>query len=368
MELSVTQENLSKALNIVSRIANLKTQLPILDNILLRTDGNRLLVASTNLEIATTEHVGAKIIKPGDITIPAKVVTEFVNNLPSGVINLKVEANHLLISAGKFTSTINGVIAEEFPDLPTIDEKEALKYVISVDDFKQAVGQVLISVSSDIARPVLTGVLWQVTDGNLYLVSTDGYRLSERRLMPASSEMSAIVPAQTLQEVIRAISDSDDEVETLFSDTQVRFRVGDTEVISQLIDGNFPDYQKLLPKDNDIKVNIKKANFMQVTKIAGLFAIHSSSGITVTADDENQLLSLKSIASEIGENTSEAEAKVSGSGKITLNARYLIDALNVVGSDNVSFEFKGKLAPCLIKTGAKSKQADFIHIIMPLKS
>lgn len=366
MELSVTQENLTKALNIVSRIANLKTQLPILDNILLRTEGNRLLVASTNLEIATTEYVGAKIIKPGDITIPSRVVTEFIHSLPSGVINLKVEGNRLFIESGKFSSTINGVIAEEFPDLPVIDEKSAIKYLISVDDFKRAISQVLISVSSDAARAVLTGVLWQVSDGNLYLVSTDGYRLSEKRLMPASTNMSAIVPAQTLQEVMRAISESDDEIEALFSDTQVRFRVGETEVISQLVDGNFPDYQQLLPKDNDISVKIKRSDFIQVAKIASLFAIHSSSGVTISVSSEDQQISLKSIASEIGENTSEAEAKIKGDGKITLNSRYLTDALNVLDADQVEFEFKGKLAPCLIKSS--KKQADFIHIIMPLKS
>lgn len=366
MELSVTQENLAKALNTVSRIANLKTQLPILDNILLRTEGNRLLVASTNLEIATTEHIGAKIVKPGDITIPSRVVTEFINSLPSGVISLKTKGDRLFIESGKFNSTINGVIAEEFPDLPVIDEKSAVKYLISVDDFKQAISQVLISVSSDTARAVLTGVLWQVDGDNLYLVSTDGYRLSEKRLMPASTKMSAIVPAQTLQEVMRAITESDEEIEALFSESQVRFRVGETEVISQLIDGNFPDYKQLIPKENDIIVKIKRSDFIQVAKIASLFAVHSSSGVTISTDNEQQIISLKSIASEIGENVSEAEAKIKGNGKITLNSRYLTDALNVIGANQIIFEFKGKLAPCLIKSN--QKQVDFIHIIMPLKS
>lgn len=366
MELSVTQENLAKALNTVSRIANLKTQLPILDNILLRTEGNRLLVASTNLEIATTEYIGAKIIKPGDITIPSRVVTEFIHSLPSGVINLKTKGDRLFIESGKFNSTINGVIAEEFPDLPIINKKSAIKYLISVNDFKQAVSQVLISVSSDTARAVLTGVLWQVNDGNLYLVSTDGYRLSEKRLMPASTKMSAIVPAQTLQEVMRAITENDEEVEVLFNKTQVRFRVGETEIISQLVDGNFPDYKQLIPKENDITVKIKRSEFVQVAKIASLFAIHSSSGVTISTNSDQQLISLKSIASEIGENISEAEAKIKGNGKITLNSRYLTDALNVINANQIIFEFKGKLAPCLIKSN--QKQVDFIHIIMPLKS
>lgn len=366
MELTVTQQNLAKALNIVSRVANMKTQMAILDNVLLRTEGNRLLVASTNLEIATTERIGAKIIKAGDITIPAKVVTEFINNLPDGVINLKVENNRLIITSQNYNSTINGVIADEFPELPTIDETTAVKYIISTNDYKKAVSQILISVSSDIARPVLNGVLWQSNDGVLNLASTDGYRLSEKSLIKTKSEISTIVPSMTMQEVMRAISEEDDEIEVLFSDTQVRFRVGETEIISQLIDGNFPDYKQLIPKDNDVIVKIKRADFVQVAKIASLFAIHSASGVTISVDAEKNSFSLRSIASEIGENTSEAQAEITGTGKITLNSRYLLDALAVVSGEEVIFEFKSKLAPCLIKSSKKS--TDYLHIIMPLKS
>ncbi len=367
MELTVTQENLSKALNIVSRIANMKTQLPILDNILVKTEGNRLLIASTNLEIATTEHIGAKIIKAGSITIPAKVVTEFVNNLPSGVVSLKViNEKNLTIESGKFKSVINGVIADDFPELPTIDETSAIKYVIKVASFKEAISQTIISSSNDLSRPILTGVLWQVVEGSLYFVSTDGYRLSEKRVMKSTEELSVVIPTQTLQEVMRAISDATEEIEVLFSESQVRFRVDETEIISQLIDGKFPDYRQLIPKSNEVKVLINKADFMQVSKISGLFASHSSSGVTITADEDNNIISLKSIASEIGENTSEAEAKVIGNGKITLNSRYLIDVLSIIDAKEVSFEFNSKISPCVIKSNVKDP--DYTHIIMPLKS
>lgn len=366
MELSVTQKNLAKALNIVSRVANIKTQMAILDNILLRTEGNRLLIASTNLEIATTERIGAKIVKPGDITIPAKVVTEFINNIPDGVVNLKVDNNHLLITADGYTSTINGIAAEEFPELPAVDEDAAIKYIISIDDFKKAAQQTLISVSNDNSRPILTGVLWQSSGGNLNLVSTDGYRLSEKRLMSTTSELSTIVPALTMQEVLRSISETDSEVEVLFGAAQVRFRVGETEIISQLIEGNFPDYKQLIPKNNDVIIKINRSDFLQVAKVASLFAVHSSSGVTLSVDDDKNEFSLKSIASEIGENISEAKAKIKGKGKITLNSRYLIDALNSVSGDDVVFEFKGKLAPCIIRSD--EKDFDYIHIIMPLKS
>lgn len=366
MELTVKQQNLAKALNIVSRIANMKTQMAILDNILLRTEGNRLLIASTNLEIATTERIGAKIIKTGDITIPAKVVTEFINNLPDSVINLKVENNRLIIKSENYNSTINGVVADDFPELPTIDETTAVKYIISTEDYKKSVSQILISVSNDLARPVLNGVLWQSHNGVLNLASTDGYRLSEKKLIKTKSDISTIVPSLTMQEVMRAISEEDEEIEVLFSATQVRFRVGETEIISQLIDGNFPDYRQLIPKDDDVIVKIRRADFMQVAKVASLFAVHSASGVTINVDETKNSFSLRSIASEIGENISEAEAEIKGSGKTTLNSRYLIDALNAVAGDEIIFEFKSKLAPCLLKSSQEN--TDYIHIIMPLKS
>lgn len=365
MELKVTQENLSKALNIVSKIANMKTQMPILDNILLRTNDNRLQVAATNLEIASTQFIGAKITKGGEITIPAKVVTDFVNNLPSGVIDMLVTDNHLKITSGKFTSIINGIINEEFPELPTIDETSAIKIELATEDFKQATSQTIVATSNDMARPILTGVLWQMRDNFLYLAATDSYRLAERKMIAFNQPLSVIVPAQTMQEVLRAISEEDEVIEVLFSESQVRFRVGDTEIISQLIDGRFPDYTQLIPKDNDVKIKVNKSEFSKVVKISGFFALHSSSGITLTANSENQNLLLKSIASEIGENISEVEANVNGDGKITLNSRYLSDALNTINDDMIDFQFKGKLAPCILRP---VKQDNYLHIIMPLKS
>ena len=216
MELTVTQENLSKALSAVGRVASSKTQLPILSNILLRTDSNRLLVAATNLEIATTQHIGAKIAKPGAITVPARLVSEFISSLPKGTVELKVENDHLHIKAGSYSSTINGVVADDFPELPTIDETSSIQYSIKSDDFKQAISQTIITSSTDATRPVLTGVYWHSHEGFLYLAATDGYRLSERRLVETSSDVSAIVPTTSLQQILRTVGDDVDEVEILF--------------------------------------------------------------------------------------------------------------------------------------------------------
>lgn len=366
MELTVTQENISHALSAVSRVASTKTQLPILSNILLRTDGNRLLVAATNLEIATTQYIGAKIIQPGAITVPARLVSEFMSNLPKESVDLKVINDNLHIKSGNYSSVINGVIADDFPELPTINEKSSIQYSIKAEDFKQAVSQTIITSSNDSTRPVLTGVYWHSNEGQLYLAATDGYRLSERRLLATKSEVSAIIPSQTLQEVLRTIADDGGEVDILFDETQVRFRINEAEIISRLIDGNFPDYRQLIPKKSETSITIDKSDFIRITKIAGLFARESGGSVTLTADKDKKNLSIHSIASQLGENTSAADAQITNDGQITLNSRYLTEALSVVEGDIVTFSFSGKLSPCVLKSSEKN--TDYYHIIMPLKS
>ncbi len=366
MELTVTQENLNKALSAVSRVASTKTQLPILSNILLRTDKNRLLVAATNLEIASTQYIGAKVSKQGAITIPARLMSEFISSLPKESIELKVVNESLHIKSGNYSSTINGFIADDFPELPTINESSSIQYSINVDDFKHAVSQTIINTSNDTTRPILTGVFWNSFEGQLYLAATDGYRLSERRLVETKSEISAIIPTQTLSEVLRNITDESNEIDILFDDTQVRFRINDAEIISRLIDGNFPNYRQLVPKSSETSVIINKTDFIRITKIAGLFARESGGSVTITADKEKNKLAVHSIASQFGENNSEASAKITNDGQITLNSRYLSEALSVIDGDEVEFNFSGKIAPCVLKS--TKPDTNYYHIIMPLKS
>lgn len=367
MKLSATQENLAKAFANVSRVAASRNELAILNNILLRTESNRLLVAATNLEIASTHYVGTKIEKQGSITVPARLITEFISSLPAGTVELEVKGDHLHITSGKFSSVINGMIADEFPELPAIDEERATLYDIRVDELKQAVGQTIIASSSDTTRPVLTGVLWHTYENALYLAATDGYRLAERRLMKSEDELSAIIPASTLQEVMRSMTDdAEGSVQVLFDETQVCFRTAHAQVVSRLIDGRFPDYRKLIPASSETEVIIKKADFSRITKIASLFARESGGGITLTASTETSLLSIHSIASELGENTSEASATVSKDGEVTINSRYLSEVLSVMPGDELSFSFNGKLAPCILRETIKDP--DYLYIIMPMKS
>lgn len=367
MELTVTQENLARALGATSRVANNKSQLPILSNILFRTDGHRLMVAATNLEIASTQLIGAKIINEGAITIPARLITEFVSSLPkSATVTLKVTDNKLHLTAEGYSSVVNGQVADEFPELPTINDKTAISYVVNTAALKQAITQTILTASNDATRPVLTGVYWHSHDGALFLAATDGYRLSEKKLLDTKSDVAAIIPTSALQEVLRTINDDMNEVEVLFDESQVRFRLNEAEITSRLIDGNFPDYRKLIPANSETTVTIPRADFAQITKVAGLFARESGGSVTVTADAESNRLSLHSVASELGENTSESTAEVTADGQVTLNSRYLTEALGVIDADTVIFRFSGKLSPCVIASNEENN--DYQHIVMPLKS
>lgn len=366
MELSVTQENLARALTIVGKVSSSRAGLPILGNILFRTEGNRLLVAATNLEIAATYYVGAKVIKQGSITLPARLVTEFLSNLPKDTVKLTVKGTRMTISSGTYTSIVNGTDAEEFPELPAIEESEAVHYTIAPHDFKQAVNQTIIACSADTSRPVLTGVYWHSVDGSLYLAATDGYRLAERKLLDTKSQIAAIVPASSLQEVLRTLNDSIEEIEVVFDNTQVKFRVGEAEVTSRLIDGHYPDYRQLIPKSSETEVVTSASELARVVKIASLFARESGGGITLNASAEDAQLSIHSIASELGENTSTATAEVNADGQITLNSRYVSEALAAIDGERIKFCFSGKLSPSVFTTA--EEKSNYTHIIMPLKS
>lgn len=366
MKITVTQENLNKALHNVSRVASAKTPLPILNNILLKTESNRLFIAATNLEIAITEYIGAKITQDGSITIPAKLLTEFISNLPKGNIDIEKKGQSLIVTAGHYHSTINGLEVEEFPELPVINEKEAIEITLPTQLFKRTVSQTATASSNDTTRPMLTGVYLHTFEGCLYAVATDGYRLAERQLIPFDQELEAIIPVVSLQEIVRIITDEDSEVKILIDENQARFRVADSEVTSKLIDAKYVDYRQLIPKESDIQLKIKKDDFVQITKVASLFARESAGGVTLTSDDTAQLVSLHSVASQVGENTSEAEAQIKGSGSVTLNSRYLLEALSSIDGDEVEFHFSGKLAPCVLRSEEKSHV--YQHVIMPLKS
>ncbi len=366
MKIKVSQEKLSKALNNVSRIAIGKVTLPILNNVLIRVDKKKVSLTTTNLDMAVVDFLPVSNSEDGVVTIPAKLLAEFVSNLPKGeTVEIESKDTKVTITSGKYSSTINGSLADDFPELPEIDEKSAVIYKINVDEFKTSLSQVIIASSNDLTRPALTGVYFNTNNNTLAIAATDGYRLAEKKLIEkVESEVKAIVPASSLQEVLRSLSDDIEEVEISFNEDLVRFRMGEIEVISKLIDASFPDYQKLIPKNNDIEVTINREELIRVTRLAALFS-RSVGGSIICETKEPDTFLVKSIANEFGENDSKIETIVKKSGKVNLNSRFLIDALNAFDEKEIEFSFSSHVTPILLKNKKNSK---YTHIVMPLNS
>lgn len=366
MRITVTQEKLSKALNTVSRIAIGKVTLPILNNVLIRVDKKKVSLITTNLDMAIVDFLPVGNSEDGVITVPAKLLAEFVSNLPRGErITLETDDTKVTISAGNYSSVINGTLADDFPELPEIPEASAVTYKMSVEEFKVSLASVIIAASNDLTRPALTGVFFNTQDDGLCIAATDGYRLAEKVLIAqADSPIKAIVPVSSLQEVLRSITDDMETIEIAFSDDLVRFRLGEVEVISKLIDASFPDYRKLIPKDSSVSVSLKREELVRVTKLAALFS-RTIGGSIVCETVQPDTFSVKSIANEYGKNDSTIKVAVSQNGKVNLNSRFLLDALNALSEPTITFAFSDHLAPIVLRN---QKDHTYTHIIMPLNT
>lgn len=363
MKLQVTQENLTRALNNVARIASSKNALPILSNVLIKTVDNRVCIAATNLNIAITHYIGSKVSEEGSITVPARLMQDFVSSLPSGVIDIKVDDTKLRIKADKYNSTINGTLADDYPVMPQI--VDGTSWSVSASALKKALQQVVLAASNDDARPILTAIFFHTYEGNLYIAATDSYRLAEKRVISLEQEVKLLIPASAMQDLLRIIGDNDEEITVKHDDQQVLFTVGDIELVTRLIEGQYPDYRKLIPESFTTSATLPKSELVNITKVSSLFARESAGSVTLDLDDEEKQISIRSIASQLGENTANASAKIIGNASITLNSRFILDGLGVISDSDVSIAFNGKLEPCVIR-GTEDK--DYLHLIMPLKS
>ncbi len=363
MKLQVTQENLNRALSTVARVANTRNALPILANILVKTVNNRLSVAATNLDIAITQYIGAKVSQEGSVTVPARLMQDFVNTLPSGVINLQLEDNKLHINTDQYKSVVNGIAADDFPVMPAIEN--GMSWKVAGPVLKKALQQVAFAASSDESRPVLTGVYLHTVDGRLYMAATDSYRLAEKDLGINAETFQLLIPVSAMQDLLRIVSDFSDDVEVTHDDQQILFRVGDVDLVARLIEGKYPDYRKLIPASFVTTAQLKRSEFINVTKVSSLFARESAGSVTLNVNGDTKELSIHAIASQLGENDAKATGEITGSGSITLNSRYLLDGLQAFGGESIQFCFNGKLEATMLQDLTAD---DYTHIIMPLKS
>jgi DNA polymerase-3 subunit beta len=363
MKLKVTQENLNKALSLVARVASSRGTLPILSNVLLKIEGNRLGVSATNLDIAISCQLGAQVQTEGALTVPARLLQDFVNGLPSGVIELEQDEQRLKITTDSYKSIINGVAADEFPVMPAIEG--GTTWTVSGPLLKKALQQVLMAASNDESRPVLTGVYFHTVDGMLFMAATDSYRLAEKRLVAVKNDVQLLIPATALHDVLRIINDFSGDITVVHDDQQVQFRAGDVELVARLIEGNYPDYRKLVPASFATTATLARTELVNITKVSSLFARESAGSIVVSVDEPSESIWIHAVASQLGENNATLKVDAKGSGSITLNSRYLLDALQAMDAKNIQVGFNGKLEAVML---TDTDSDDYLHIIMPLKS
>ena len=278
-------------------------------------------------------------------------------------IDLELTDSKLKVTTEQYKSTVNGIVADDFPVMPKITD--GTQWSLSRSLFKRALQQVIFAASNDESRPVLTGVYLHTIDGQFYMASTDSYRLAEKHLGKNDQEISLLVPASALQDLLRIIGDQDGDLHVTHNDQQALFQVGDIELVTRLIEGAYPPYRRLIPDDFTTHIILKRADLVNVTKVSSLFARESAGSVTLEVNGEDGSLSIRSIASQLGENNATATGQATGGGSITLNSRYLLDALSVLSGEEVSFGFNGKLEPTLLRDPAAD---DYVHIVMPLKS
>ena len=373
MKLTCLQENLNRGLSIVGRAVATRTTLPITNNVLIATDDGRLKLVATNLEMAISYWLGAKIEEEGAITVPARLLTEFVSSLPSDTIavNLSPQTKTLGLKCARFEARISGVDAKEFPPIPSVDE--GITTEVEVEALRQAINQVVFAAATEESRPVLTGVCTQFEGSTLTLAAADGFRLAVFKLPikdKVSQKIEVIIPARTLAELNRLIGDQEEAVTITLNPnkSQVLFRLKSTELVSQLVQGTFPNYSQLIPKSYNTRVMVNVAEFLRATKTASIFA-RDGSGIVrlvVTPGSETSpgKLAVSARSEEIGDDVGEIDATVEGAdAKIAFNGKYLTDVLSVLHESQVALETTNPSSPGLIRPVGTD---NYTHVVMPM--
>ena len=373
MRLSCLQENLARGLSTVQRAVNTRTTLPITQNVLISTDQSQLKLSATNLEIAITTWLGAQVEEEGSITIPARLLTEFVASLPSERLDIESTAQPkgLALQCASFEAHINGTDAEDFPPIPNVDSGVVGK--IDPKVLRDAITHVAFAAATEDSRPVLTGVKVEITGDDFTFAAADGFRLAVYKGKLAEAlpeEINFIIPSKAMQEVSRAIASQEDLVEFTVTPnkSQALFKLNNVEIVSQLIQGTFPNYSQLIPQSYGTRAVVGLDDFLRATRTASIFA-KDGSGIVrlqMSGGDNGSTgrLRISSRAEELGDNQGEISAQVEGDdSKIAFNAKYLSEVLDVLGSGEVALETTSPSSPGVLKL---VNNDDYIHVVMPM--
>ena len=375
MNVSCLQENLQRALAHVARAVATKSTLPVLGNILLATDRGQLKLAATNLEIAVTCWIGCQIEDEGSITVPARLLTDFVASLPNDKVTLAVDrrTQSLQVRCARAKATIRGIDAEDFPIIPTVEDRQPTACV-APDLLREMIGQVVFAAAADDSRPVLAGSQMRFEGDRLTMAAADGFRLSVRSAEltePVAETVNIIVPARALNELSRALGDQSDPIEITVTPNrnQVLFRAGNIDFVSRLIDGAFPDYHQIIPKECTTRTIVDTHELLGATRRASFFARDNSDIVKISiSPGESDLavgsLTISANAAEVGDNTSEVDASIDGpAAQIAFNVRYLNEALGVLKSGQVALETQTPSSPGVLRLVGST---EFTHVIMPM--
>ena len=373
MKLSCLQENLSKGLGIVGRAVAARTTLPITNNVLLATEQSRLKLVATNLEMAISCWIGAKVEEEGSITVPARLLSEFVNSLPSDKIEISLfpRTKTLELRCARFEARISGTDTKDFPPIPTVEGGISTK--VEAEALRQGIGHVVFAAAAEESRPVLTGVDAQFDGDVLTMAAADGFRLAVYKLPVAtavSQKTEVIIPARTLAELSRMAIDQEEAIEIRANPDkgQALFHLKNIELVTQLVQGTFPQYGQLIPQSFNTKAVVDVGGFLMAAKTASIFARDGSGIVRLVVAPGGEAVpgkvTISARSEEVGEDVGEIDAVVEGAeSKIAFNGRYLIDVLGVLREAQVALETTNPSSPGVIRpVGADN----YIHVIMPM--
>ena len=370
MKLSVMQENLARGLSVVSRAVSNRSTLPVLANVLLKTEDAGLKLTATNLEIGITYWVPGKIETDGATTVPAKLLTDLVNSLPAGDrVDLELQAGDVLhLRCGRFESHIKGIDADEFPAIGAAGERPTTRIAQNV--LRRALAETAFAAASDEARPILTGVLAKFEGDQLTLAAADNYRIAVKTIpiLDAVPETSVVVPARALNELARILADVDDPVEVVLAGgrNQILFHLDGIDLVSRLIDGQFPNYQQVVPQSHTTRAILDREELLRAVRPAALIAHESANIVKLQVNTESEPGITVSANAEVGDHVGQVEAAVEGDGTtIAFNARYLADVLTNVTADQFALELNGPLSPGVFKPVGDDH---YIHVVMPVRT
>lgn len=376
MKFSSLQENLKQGLFIVSHIAGKNPNLPILNNIMIEANQGNIKLVSTNLEIGISCLIRGKVDEDGSYTVDSKILSDYINILPNKKVDIELKDGNIAVVCENYKTKIKGQSTEEYPLIPNVEKGDY--YKINANDFKKAISQVAFATSNNETRIELSGVLFTFSGDELILAATDSYRLAEKKIKISSFSNEAkektkiIIPTKTIQEVNRILSGTKDdigldgdEINLYVLDNQVLFVYGTTEIVSRLIDGQYPDYNQIIPGFNKTNLVVEVSGLVRAVKASALFSKSGINDINLDFPKGRQEVVISSASGQSGENITNLEALINGEDNgVVVNYRYLLDGLNNINEERVKIEVVDCNTPCILRP---ENDNSYLYIVMPIK-